>query len=153
MTPLCAYQFARACATFLGMAYPDGPAPESKHAFLRLKPEDPVAPLLAPPICETLRGTEHGANELRGYAFRLGSEWFPHVKLQAQWCEPAGDWVFAVDTHDAIRLGIDDPDHARLRQLQDRNRQLKERVEQAWEADGLLTFNALLRRGLQPEVP
>jgi hypothetical protein len=32
--------------------------------------------------------------------------------------------------------------------LQAINRELKEKIEHAWEADGLLTFNALLRREL-----
>jgi hypothetical protein len=68
--------------------------------------------------------------------------------MQVVDCDQAGTWVFAVDTHDGIRL---EPHHADAEcwaLLQAANRELKRRIEQAWEADGLLTFNGLLRRDL-----
>jgi hypothetical protein len=54
-----------------------------------------------------------------------------------------------VDTHDQLRLDPRHPDAAGWAQLQAINRELKEKIEHAWEADGLLTFNALLRRELE----
>jgi len=152
MTSLSSNSFARACRTFLALAYAEGMVPENRRPFLSVAAEEPLTPLLVPPVCEPLRGLDGDPNALRGYAFRLGCTWFPHVKLQVQWCEAASDWLFAVDTHDAIRLAAGDPDHARVRQLQDHNRALKEQIERAWEAEGLLTFNALLRRGLPPRT-
>ena len=84
---------------------------------------------------------------MRGYSFRLGCAHYPHLKLQAVTAED-GSLVFTVDTHDAVQLADEHPDLPRWRQLQTANRELKTRIERAWEADGLLTFNGLLRREL-----
>ena len=58
-------------------------------------------------------------------------------------------WIFAVDTHDALQLDPSHPDAIGWGRLQVANRQLKEQIEQIWEAQGLLTFNGLLRRELE----
>jgi hypothetical protein len=142
---------SRACRIFLTLAYPGGAAtiPLAKRAFLHLDSNQELAALLVPPVCQSIPLAD---GKLRGYAFRLGSAGYPHLKLQIVDCDQCGTWVFTVDTHDAIRL---DPSHAdapRLAQLQAANRQLKEQIERAWEADGLLTFNGLLRRELEEEA-
>jgi hypothetical protein len=149
MTELRACLLSRACRIFLGRAYPSGQVPSRCLAYLQLEPEDAVEPLLGPPVCELLIRCKETGSGLRGYAFRLGSRAFPHVKLQMIWHDDIDDWVLSVDTHDAIRVRPTDPDFERLRQLQEENRQLKEQVEQDWEADGLWTFNALLRQSLR----
>jgi hypothetical protein len=59
------------------------------------------------------------------------------------------DLVFSVDTHDQIRVDPKHPDALAWAELQNANRKLKEKIERAWEAAGLLTFNALLRRELE----
>jgi hypothetical protein len=135
----------RACRIFFSLAYPEGEhtVPTSKRAYLNIARDQPLGALLAPPVCQTLR-TPEGA--VRGYAFRLGSAGFPHLKLQVTACD--ADYVYAVDTHDAVHLQPGDPDAPRWARLQAANRQLKEQIEHAWEADGILTFNGLLRRGL-----
>ncbi len=137
----------RACSRFLTLAYPGGPStiPAGKRVFLNLAPEEPLEPLLQPPLCEVLR-TPQGAQ--RGYAIRLGSAGYPHLKLQVVSPSDGADCVFAVDTHDAFQLDDHHPDAAGWRKLQAANRQLKEQIERAWEAEGLLTFNGLLRREL-----
>ncbi len=137
---------ARASHTFLTLAYPSGPntIPPARRAFLDLAPEQPFEPLLVPPLCEVLRTPQGG---LRGYAFRLGSTTYPHLKLQVI-SQVNGAWIFAVDTHDAFHLDANHPDAAGWKKLQVANRQLKEQIERAWEADGLLTFNGLLRQEL-----
>src|SRR5205823_3586590 len=91
----------QASRTFLSLAYPDGPStiPSPRRAFLTLTPDQPLEPLLVPPLCEVLRTPQ---KELRGYAFRLGSATYPHLKLQAISQENGADWIFAVDTHDAL---------------------------------------------------
>jgi hypothetical protein len=136
----------RACRTFLGLAYPDGPqtVPAAKRPYLHINPDAPLEPLLAPPVCATLPAPGGG---VRGYSFRLGCTYYPHLKLQVVTTED-GSLVFSVDTHDAVQLQPDHPDWPRWRQLQTANRELKTRIERAWEADGLLTFNGLLRREL-----
>jgi hypothetical protein len=100
---------------------------------------------LVPPLCEILRTRQGG---LRGYAFRLGSACYPHLKLQATAHDKDDTWIFAVDTHDAFHLDSNHPDAAGWTKLQTANRQLKEQIERSWEAEGLLTFNGLLRREL-----
>jgi hypothetical protein len=137
----------RACSIFLTRAYPVGNCtiPPGKRAFLDLAPDQPLEPLLVPPLCEVLR-TPQG--DLRGYAFRLGSAIYAHLKLQVIRQNDGADWIFAVDTHDAMQLEDSHPDAACWRKLQTANCELKQRIEHAWEADGLLTFNGLLRREL-----
>jgi hypothetical protein len=101
---------------------------------------------LAPPVCQPIKDSKGG---VRGFAFRLGSTCFPHIKLQVTDCGPEGGLVFAVDTHDGFNLDPGHPDACRWAAIQMDNRILKEKIERAWEADGLLTFNGLLRRGLK----
>jgi hypothetical protein len=147
MQALTTALLARASRTFLTRAYPGGLStiPPGKRAFLALAPDQPLEPLLVPPLCEVLRTPQGG---LRGYAFRLGSATYPHLKLQAISSDAGAAWIFAVDTHDALHLDANHPDAAGWRKLQTANRQLKEQIEHAWEADGLLTFNGLLRQEL-----
>jgi hypothetical protein len=137
----------RACRIFLTLAYPEGEStiPPSKRAYLHLDSHQDLEAVLVPPVCQPI---PLAGGRVRGYALRLGSAGYPHLKLQVVDCNQRGILVFTVDTHDAIRL---DPTHAdalRLAKLQAANRQLKEQIERAWDAAGLLTFNGLLRREL-----
>jgi hypothetical protein len=140
-----------ACRVFLGYAYPGGPetVPVSKRSFLHITADQPLGPLLRAPLCQTLGRPSEAA---RGYAWRLGSATYPHLKLQAVDCSGDGTWVFAVDTHDTLRLRPDDPDAAGWAEIRASNQQLKQEIERAWEADGLLTFNALLRRDAEKRL-
>jgi hypothetical protein len=135
----------RACQIFFAHAYPGGDdaVPASKRPYLHIPAEQSLESLLRPPVCQTLGKPSEAA---RGYAWRLGRTAYPHVKLQAVDCVGDGTWVFSVDTHDTLRLRAGDPDAAGWAEIQATNRQLKHEIESAWEAAGLLTFNALLRR-------
>lgn len=139
----------QACRIFLGLTYPNGGIPASKKLFYDIEPNQALEPLLAPPICQTWTGPEGAA---RKYAFRLGSRTFPHMKLQVA---DAGDGrlIFGVDTHDAMKLDPDHPDVPAWKNLQAANRALKEKIEHAWEAAGLMTFNSLLRDGIAKMEP
>jgi hypothetical protein len=147
---------SRACRTFLTLAYPEGEQtiPATKKPYLHLDDARSLESVLQPPVCQPIPWAD---GCLRGYALRLGSAWYPHLKLQVVDCDQSGTWVFTVDTHDAIRVEPTHADFARLAQLQGRNRQLKEQIERAWEAEGLLTFHGLLRRELDqtagPDAP
>ncbi len=143
MTQLTTALLGRACEIFLHHAYPDGEIPPPRRPYAAIAPDQSLEPLLAPPVCQVLPAAGGG---VRGYAFRLGSVIFPHLKLQAVECDAR--WVFSVDTHDAIRLDPTHPDAARWAQVQAANRALKERIEEAWDAAGLWTFNGLLRHEL-----
>jgi hypothetical protein len=133
----------QACDIFLARAYPAGAIPHAKRAYLQIAPDQPLEALLTPPVCEVLRKS---GGELRGYALRLGSVHFPHLKLQVVECDQ--QCIFSVDTHDAIRLAPSHPEAARWAQLQAANRRLKDEIEREWDAAGLLTFNGLLRHEL-----
>ncbi len=152
---------ARACRTFMELAYPGGPAciPEKKRLYYDLPVERPVEEFLPPAaaaeICQAIPAEGGG---LRGWAFRLGSAQFPHLKLKMQKIDynHGTVWVFMVDTHDAYsknsaRPPADHPDEAAWTALQTANRQLKEQIERALEAAGLTTFPSLLRRDLDKE--
>jgi hypothetical protein len=136
----------RACRIFLDRAYPHGPdtIPPPKNSYLALNTTIPVESVLVPPVCQPIF---RGDGRIHGYVLRLGSALHPHFKLQIMDHDDAG-CVFSVDTHDGFLI---DPSHSeapRWRELQAANRRLKEEIERAWEAAGLLTFNALLRREL-----
>jgi hypothetical protein len=149
----------KACAIFLRYAYPGGEAavPAKKRGYLDLPPGQALAEFLrASPdslaICQTLSAKQGGP----GYALRLGCAAFPHLKLKVQWLgsrEP-GMWVFAVDTHDAFSSDCfspppGHPEAEAWRRLQIGNQHLKEQIERAWAAAGLMTFNGLLRNDLE----
>jgi hypothetical protein len=136
------------------LAYPEGETsiPATKRAYREIAVEPDLEPWLKPPVCQVLpRLSDLGGTPvagIRGYAFRLGSCGFPHLKLQVVG-NSDGELVFSVDTHDQVRVPANHPDAAGWAQIQAANRKLKEEIERAWEAAGLLTFNALLRRELQ----
>jgi hypothetical protein len=138
----------QACRIFLTRAYPGGESavPPGKRPFWDIAPDQPLEPLLAPPVCQPVPAAGGG---IRGYAFRLGSCHFPHVKLRVVAEESSGECIFGVDTHDAVRVDPNHPDAARWAELQAANRRLKEEIEHAWSAVGLTTFNDLLRRELE----
>jgi hypothetical protein len=149
MNGLTSELLSRACRIFLAHAYPEGEKtiPPTRRRFAAIAPGEPLDALLAArDVCEKLLTPE---GTIRGYAFRLGSAWFPHVKLQATCRDNGAAWVFGVDTHDALRCTVSADEAEAWARLQTANRRLKEHVEGAWEKEGLLTFNALLRSGLR----
>jgi hypothetical protein len=150
MHGLTATLLGRACHTFLVFAYPGGwgTIPPPRRVFGELLPDADPTPLLVPPLCEVLR-TPTGC--IRGYAIRLGSAAYPHLKLRVDAVDDGATCVFAVDTHDALRLDPSHPDAPGWVRLQAYNRMLKHAIERAWEGQELLTFNGLLRRDLSNE--
>jgi hypothetical protein len=158
MFPIDVVQFRQACGLFMELAYPGGldTIPSRKRLFCDLPRDRPASDFLPPAaaaegVCEVLPGGK-GA---RGYALRLGSAHFPHLKLKIQLLDScsAGTWVYMVDTHDAFSRDSaqpppSHPDAAGWAALQAANRELKEKIERAFEAAGLTTFNSLLRGGL-----
>lgn len=146
----------QACRTFMRLAYPGGShtIPAAKRVYYDLPLDQPIAnflpPVAAPDLCQTLCAED---GNIRGYAFRLGSAHFPHLKLKVQLvdCTQSSTWVFMVDTHDAMPLPANHPDAQAWKTLQATNRTLKEIIELALEKEGLVTFNSLLRGDLKKE--
>jgi hypothetical protein len=153
----------RACHVFMKLAYPDGPEsiPAKKQLYYQLPADRPVAEFLPPApaaqeICQAICGPGDG---VRGWAFRLGSANFPHLKLKLQLIDYNNDttWVFMVDTHDAFsrespQPPASHPDAQAWQALQAANRDLKEKIENALEKEGLVTFKSLLRTDLNKPV-
>ena len=154
-TPL----LARACRIFFGSAYPEGPAsiPEHKRAYNEIGDDAPVQEYLTPApaasgVCQKL------AEDC--YTFRLGSKHYANLKMKVQCVAEGGacHCIFSVDTHDAfakdrLQPPPDHPDAVAWLALQAANRALKEKIEAAWEAAGILTHNGLLRGGLTGAAP
>ena len=83
---------------------------------------------------------------------------FPHLKLQVT-SYNQDTCVFGVDTHDSFprigdgTLALGEQERELWTALQKSNRQLKERIERAWEQEGLWTFNRLLRHDVNAPAP
>lgn len=141
----------QACRVFFDLAYPDGPStvPAGKLPYSQIPEDARVEDYLPPaPVATGIVNLLTGAHE--GYSIRLGSAAFPFLRLTLQHvADESGDrWVAGVDTHDAWRH----PDHADAAAwlaLQAANRELKSRIEHAFEAAGLCTHNRLLRQQLE----
>jgi hypothetical protein len=159
MTELSTALLGQACRTFMELAYPSGPEtiPPKKRVYFDLDADRPVTDYLPPApqaggIVQDLSTCKGGRI---GYEFRLGSAHFPHLKLRVLRMERRGGhvWVYAVDTHDAFSRTCaqpppDHPDAVAWLAIQDANRQLKDRIEDAFEQAGFVTFKSLLRDDL-----
>jgi len=152
-------QLRQACRIFMDLAYPGGPEtiPCNKRTYYDLPDGCAVSDFLppAPAAAEVGQILPAAGTGARGYAFRLGSAHFPHLKLKVQLVDfnNATSWVYMVDTHDTFsrnsaRPPTGHPDAPAWGALQAANRDLKEKIERAFETAGLTTFNSLLRGGL-----
>ncbi len=156
MAPLTTDLVSSACRIFLSLAYPsEDLIPTPRRLYLSLPPGKLLVDLhtetpFPPSTFQVISGKEE---MIDGFAIRLGSYDFPHLKLKILRRQEAENevWVFSVDTHDHFRPPPDHPDSEAWKQLQIANSQLKEKIERAWEAEGFLTFNAILRENLPKE--
>jgi hypothetical protein len=151
MAPLPLDILRPACRLFLDIAYPDGPEtiPEARLPFHRIPADADVRDYLPPaPLAHGNVTILTGVYD--GYSIRLGSASFPFLRLTLQQMSnrTGSVWLCGVDTHDAWHHP-DHPDAAAWLSLQAANRELKARIESAWDAAGLLTHNRLLRQELQ----
>lgn len=134
----------RAVDLYLKVAYPSGEYPESVRR--RSTWAEGLAPheLLAKPPFERAGKTPGSQTPI--FALRLGNRRYPHMKLQLQPWNNAEGLMLSVNTHDQVAgLDLAAADAEAFRQLQAENQQLKETIEQAWEAEGLPTFLHFLR--------
>ncbi|MEI7684341.1 MAG: hypothetical protein WCL32_04890 [Planctomycetota bacterium] len=132
---------------FLDFAYPAGHAtlPPAASEFERHCEEGMDLPPRAQSIVRVLEGDHPG------FSVRLGCAAFPYLRLTCQQIGRDGvlAWLCSVDTHDSWHH----PDHADAAgwlAVQAANRELKARIEKAWDEAGILTHNRLLRQELQP---
>ncbi len=159
MVGLTTELMTKACRIFFSLAYPNGSAqiPEDKLILLELPPGQLLTEYHATsPLPRSLFRVLHDNNgNEAGAELRLGRPGFPHLKMKVQKVQhsPEVMWVFSVDTHDKFSdehylPPADHPDADAWHELQQTNAALKNQIEHAWEAAGLLTFNAVLKLDL-----
>ncbi len=149
---------APACRLFMELAYPDGASsmPEHKRPYSQIPDDAATEDYLCPApraqgVCQKL--ADHC------YTFRLGSKHYANLKMKVQCVADGGvcHCVFAVDTHDAFspqhaQPPPGHPEAAAWLELQAANRALKDKIEAAWDAAGILTHKGLLRAELHPQA-
>jgi hypothetical protein len=155
---------SQACRVFLAHAYPEGDSavPPRRRLLLELPAGQPMLVCLeaTPGLKDCCQVVTAKTGTPRALLIRLGCCHYPHLKLKVQQVDhPRGPiLLFSVDTHDGFSATNflpppAHPDAAAWTKLQHANAGLKQRIEAAWEQDGLMTFNALLRRDLDNAWP
>jgi hypothetical protein len=128
----------RAIALYLARAY-DGPPP-------------PRVAALVDAVREARGDYASPAFERDGddrFALRLGNRAYPHMKLVVERLPRRDAWFFRADAHDQhVTVAPSDPDFPAFQELMARNRATASAIESDWEAAGLDTFRAFLRRDL-----
>ena len=79
------------------------------------------------------------------YSMRLGNRNYPFMKLLLQEHLLAGEFFFAVDTHDQMEIDASFPDYEQWMAVRRFNGELKRRIEESFEQAGLHTA-ATVRR-------
>jgi hypothetical protein len=136
----------RAVGIFLEHAYPGGNVPANRSQFVGWSDSTPLDVLLQTKGVE--RPTENEPSLTVRYALRVGNQWYPHMKILVCATGSENDIVFAVDTHDQLKLPPGSPEEAVFRELQARNQELARHVESIWEQSGVPTQAGVLRQYL-----
>lgn len=100
--------------------------------------EAPIAEVLEKFVDETAKvsTTNKGCSGARCYSLRLGNTRYPFMKLKLSEHLYKDEYFFTVDTHDQMFADQTDPELARLKAW---NREIKCKIEAAWEGAGLPT--------------
>ena len=142
----------RAVTTYLAIAYDGSPsstgvpagtpsAVKSRIESLRLAPS---SDFYASPVFE-----RDAAASPAKFSLRLGNRHYPHMKLVIERSPDGHGHLLRADTHDAhCRPAPGSRDYQVFCQLMDRNREVAERIEGAWEEQGIPTFKSYLRDDL-----
>lgn len=84
------------------------------------------------------------------YALRLGSRYYPPMKMVIERLPGREDWVFRADTHDDhVCPPPWDAEHKPFRELMERNRAVARVIEGRWHDEGLATFKDFLQHDLE----
>jgi hypothetical protein len=137
-----------AVGLYLNLAYPSSEIPPAvQRRLVWSETANPDELLTRPPF---ERAGKMPGHQGPIYALRLGNSRYPHMKLQIQpWPNSAG-FMISVNTHDQVAvMDVATADAEAFRQLQMENQDLKERIERAWEEEGLPTFLHYLREYIQ----
>ncbi|MCU0864113.1 MAG: response regulator [Planctomycetes bacterium] len=142
LAALTAEMVARAIRIYQDLAYGTGRPRRPQEALDALAPNSPdaVLTLFQKEQHETVPG-----HPCHRYTMRLGNRNYPFMKLLLQEHLLAGEYYFAVDTHDQMEIKPDYPDYEQWLAVRRFNRDLKRQIEQGFEQAGLDTA-AMVRR-------
>jgi len=130
----------RAFRIYIDLAYgPDAGPPSLPD--LSLPPDAGVQDVLSVFQRETLK--EAAGRESVRYSYRLGNRNYPFMKLILQEHLVAGEFLFAVDTHDEMDIRPDFPDYQDWLAVRRFNRHLKLEIERQFARQGLATAASL----------
>ena len=135
----------RAIALYVTHAFPENGEARPPALLSELEGIQDVEGLLG--CFERVAG---GGGGCERYALRLGNARYPFMKLVVQEHLVDGEYFFSVDTHDNLEIRPDNPDYEEWERLKNYNRELKRRIEAAWDAAGLPTNTDL--RALAEEI-
>lgn len=133
-------RLTRAVALYLEHAY-GGVGRPGRMPDLSLPADAPAERVLAL-FQKDVRDDGHGHKSVR-YAMRLGNRNYPFMKLVLQEHLVAGEFCFAVDTHDEMNIKPDFPDYEAWVAVRRFNCQLKKEIEARFQAEGLATSASL----------
>lgn len=144
----------RALAAYLAEAYPEG-MPDRVRIPRSLVEEPTTAgteAVLAEFVDEARRD---GACVNHRWVLRLGNDRYPFMKFVIQEYMLEGEYVFAVDTHDAMDIRPSMPDYEEWMALRHYNSALCARIEARWRAEDLDTCARLADkvRSCRAQVP
>jgi len=136
-------QIRRAIELYLQHAY-EGAAPEAAERFLPPAGFVPREWLMS----DVAERAPDGAplEDVRSFALRIGNAIYPHMKLRI--CRPPKDsqFLFTVDSHDAVlQAPPESPDYEPLQELKRHNAAVADAVVRAWEDADLPTERQYLR--------
>lgn len=146
MPSLSSELLTRAVGIYLEHAYSGGNVPANRSQFVGWSHLSPLDDLLQTKGIE--RPADSGPSPSVRYALRVGNQWYPHMKILVCSTGSEDDIIFAVDTHDQLKLPPGSPEEAVFRELQARNQELARNVENLWEQSGVPTQAGVLRQYL-----
>jgi CheY-like chemotaxis protein len=131
----------RAVGIYLDLAYGGSGGPR-RMPNLSLAPDaglDRLLELLQKEVVADGTGNERRVR----YTLRLGNRNYPFMKLVLQEHLVAGEFIFAVDTHDDMEIKPDFPDYEAWMAVRRFNRKLKTDIESQLASEGVPTAEAL----------
>lgn len=87
---------------------------------------------------------------LRKFSLRLGNRFYPHMKLSIDERPDQEGFLFRADTHDRhICPAAASKEYDAFRELMEKNQQVAQSIEAAWNDGGLPTFKTYLKQDLE----
>lgn len=140
LAALTSEQVQKAIAIYQDLAYGTGGRPRRGVELPATGGSEALLAMFHKEQVETIPG-----HPCHRYSLRLGNRNYPFMKLLLQEHLVAGEFFFAVDTHDQMEIQPSFPDYEAWMAVRRFNRELKREIEQRFAAAGLDTC-AMLRQ-------